>query len=290
MVKKYSDLYLDARKALLPVDGMYAANMARELLCAASGKTAEAVIADRDLYASEEICAKVEDYVQRHIAGEPTAYIIGEWDFYGMTLTVTKDVLIPRDDTVAVTELAIKKALFLKQNPRILDLCTGSGCIGIAIAKRVQDARVTLGDVSPEALKIAKKNVTDQQLGARVTCMQIDARKPAAAFLGKFDLIVANPPYVTTAEMETLDDSVKNFEPHLALHGGEDGLDCYRAILENFTPALNPGGFICFEFGKGQENAVSDLLIQYGYEVQEYKHDNSYIIRAVSAQRKREDA
>ena len=290
MVKKYSDLYLDARKALLPVDGMYAANMARELLCAASGKTAEAVIADRDLYASEEICAKVEDYVRRHIAGEPTAYIIGEWDFYGMTLTVTKDVLIPRDDTVAVTELAIKKALFLKQNPRILDLCTGSGCIGIAVAKRVQDARVTLGDVSPEALRIAKKNVADQQLGARVTCMQIDAQKPAAAFLGKFDMIVSNPPYVTTAEMETLDESVKNFEPHLALHGGADGLDYYRAILDNFTPALNPGGFICFEFGKGQENAVNDLLLQHGYEVQEYKHDNSYIIRAVSAQKKREDA
>lgn len=290
MVKKYSDLYLDARKALLPTDGMYAANMARELLCAASGKTAEAIIADRDLYASEEICARTEDYVKRHIAGEPTAYIIGEWDFYGMTLTVTKDVLIPRDDTVAVTELAIKKALFLKQNPRILDLCTGSGCIGIAVAKRVQDARVTLGDVSPDALKIAKKNVADQQLGAHVTCMQIDVRKPAAAFLGKFDLIISNPPYVTTAEMEKLDDSVKNFEPHLALHGGEDGLDYYRAILENFTPALNSGGFICFEFGMGQEDAVCALLEQHGYEVQELKRDNSYITRAVAAQLKREEA
>lgn len=290
MVKKYSDLYLDARKALLPVDGMYAANMARELLCAASGKTAEAIIADRDLYASEEICARTEDFVKRHIDGEPTAYIIGEWDFYGMTLTVSKDVLIPRDDTMAVTELAIKKALFSPQNPRILDLCTGSGCIGIAIAKRVNDARVTLGDVSPDALKIAKKNVADQQLTARVTCMQVDAKKPAAAFLGKFDLIVANPPYVTTAEMEKLDDSVKRFEPHLALHGGDDGLDFYRAILENFTPVLNPSGYLCFEFGMGQEDAVCDLLQQHGYEVQELKRDNSYITRAVAARLKREEA
>ncbi len=290
MVKKYSDLYLDARKALLPVDGMYAANMARELLCAASGKTAEAIIADRDLYASEEICARTEDFVRRHIAGEPTAYIIGEWDFYGMTLTVSKDVLIPRDDTMAVTELAIKKALFSPQNPRILDLCTGSGCIGIAIAKRVNDARVTLGDVSPDALKIAKKNVADHQLTARVTCMQVDVKKPAAAFLGKFDLIVANPPYVTTAEMEKLDDSVKKFEPHLALHGGEDGLDYYRAILDNFTPALNPGGYLCFEFGMGQEDAVCDLLLQHDYEVQELKRDNSYITRAVAARLKREEA
>lgn len=290
MVKKYSDLYLDARKALLPTEGMYASNIARELLCAASGKTAEQIISDRDLYASEEICARTEDFVQRHIAGEPTAYIIGEWDFYGMTLTVDKSVLIPRDDTVAVTELAIKKALFSPQNPRILDLCTGSGCIGIAIAKRVNDARVTLGDVSPDALRIAKKNVQDHQLTARVTCMQVDVKKPAAAFLGKFDLIVANPPYITTAEIEKLDDTVKKFEPHLALHGGEDGLDYYRAILDNFTPALNPGGYLCFEFGMGQEDAVCDLLLQHDYEVQELKRDNSYITRAVAARLKREDA
>lgn len=290
MVKKYSDLYLDARKALLPVDGMYASNMARELLCAASGKTAEQVIADRDLYASEEICARTEDFVQRHIDGEPTAYIIGEWDFYGMTLTVDKNVLIPRDDTVAVTELAIKRALFLPQNPRVLDLCTGSGCIGIAVAKRVLDARVTLGDVSQDALKVAKKNVQDHQLTARVTCLQIDAKKPAAPFIGKFDLLIANPPYVTTAEMEKLDDSVKRFEPHLALHGGEDGLDYYRAILDNFTSALNPGGFICFEFGMGQEDAVCALLLEHGYEVQELKRDNSYITRAVAARLERKDA
>ena len=151
MVKTYADLYLDARKAMLPTDGMYAANMARELLCAASGKTPEQIIADRSLYASEEICVRTENYVRRHLAGEPIAYILGQWDFYDMTLTVTPDVLIPRDDTMAVTDLAIKKALFLEQNPRILDLCTGSGCIGLAIARRVHDAKLTLADVSPEA-------------------------------------------------------------------------------------------------------------------------------------------
>ena len=144
MVKTYADLYLDARKALLPTEGRYAGSVARELVCAASGKTQEALIADRSLYASEEICLRVENYVRRHLTGEPIAYILGQWDFADMTLTVTPDVLIPRDDTMAVTELAIKKALFLPQNPRILDLCTGSGCIGLAIARRVQDAKVTL--------------------------------------------------------------------------------------------------------------------------------------------------
>lgn len=289
MVKKYSELYLDARKALLASDDMYAANMARELLCAASGKTPEAIIADRDLYASEEICARVEDYVKRRVAGEPVAYIIGEWDFAGMTLKVNHDVLIPRDDTMAVTELAIKRALFLNQNPRILDLCTGCGCIGLAIAKRVLDARVTLGDVSNAALKVAKANVAAQQLSARVTCVQMDARKPASAFLGKFDLIVANPPYVTGAEMQRLDPSVRDYEPHIALYGGEDGLYFYRQILDNFTAALHPEGYLCFEFGMGQEDDVCRILREHGYTVIELKKDNSGITRAVIAQNKREE-
>ncbi len=283
MVKTYADLYLDARKALLPSEGMYAGNVARELVCAASGKTQEALIADRSLYASEEICMKMENYVRRHLTGEPTAYILGQWDFYDMTLTVTPDVLIPRDDTMAVTELAIKKALFLHQNPRILDLCTGSGCIGLAIARRVKDAKLTLADISPAALRVAKKNVADLRLGGRVTCVAADAKKPAAPFLGKFDLIVSNPPYVTTAEMERLDASVRDFEPHLALHGGEDGLDFYRAIVRNFTSALRPGGCIAFEFGQGQENSVCAILKQSDYRILELKEDNSGIVRSVLA-------
>ena len=271
MVKKYAELYLDARRALLPTEGQFASNVARELICAASGKTAEQLISDRDLYASEEICELAQSFVRRRVAGEPMPYILGEWDFYGMTLTVTPDVLIPRDDTMAVTELAIKKALFLEQNPRILDLCTGSGCIGLAIARRVKDARVTLGDVSPAALRVARQNVGSQRLSGRVKCLTIDVRQPAAPFLGTFDLIVSNPPYVTTAEMETLDPSVRDYEPHLALWGGDDGLDFYRAIVRNFTPALNPGGWLCFEFGMGQDAAVCDLLRRAGYEIAELK-------------------
>ena len=289
MVKTYADLYLDARKALLPTEGMYAGNIARELVCAASGKTQEALIADRSLYASEEICLRVANFVNRHLTGEPTAYILGQWDFADMTLTVTPDVLIPRDDSMAVTELAIKKALFLPQNPRILDLCTGSGCIGLAVARRVKDAKVTLADVSPEALRVAKKNVSDLHLGGRVSCVQADAKKPAAHFLGRFDLIVSNPPYVTTAEMEELDASVKDFEPHLALHGGEDGLDFYRAIVRNFTPALRPGGFLALEFGMGQEKAVCAILEAADYEILELREDNSGIVRAVLAQHGEEE-
>ena len=289
MVKKYADLYLDARRALLEKEGQFASNIARELVCAASGKTAEQLIADRELYASEEVCQLTADFVRRYAAGEPMPYILGEWDFYDMTLTVTPDVLIPRDDTTVVTELAIKKALFLNQNPRILDLCTGSGCIGLAIAKRVKDARVTLGDVSQGALRVARRNIMDQKLATRVKCLPIDVLKPAQDFLGTFDLIVSNPPYIPTETWKTLDPSVRDYEPRLALDGGDDGLDFYRAILENFTPALQPGGWICFEFGIGQGNDVCSLLRQYGYEITELRKDSAEITRAVLA-RKREES
>ncbi len=288
MVKKYADLYLDARRALLPKEGQFASNIARELVCAASGKSPERMIADRELYASEEVCELTESFVARYLKGEPMPYILGQWDFYDMTLMVNPDVLIPRDDTTVVTELAIKKALFLNENPRILDLCTGTGCIGLAIAKRVKDARVTLADISAGALRVARRNVQNQKLAARVSCIPLDVKQPAQDFLGKFDLIVSNPPYITSAEMETLDPSVRDFEPHLALDGGEDGLDFYRAIVENFTPVLNDGGYLCFEFGMGQENAVCELLRKAGYEIIELRKDSAEITRAVLARKRKE--
>lgn len=288
MVKKYAELYLDARRALLPTEGQFASNVARELICAASGKTAEQLISDRDLYASEEICELAQSFVRRRVAGEPMPYILGEWDFYGMTLTVTPDVLIPRDDTMAVTELAIKKALFLEQNPRILDLCTGSGCIGLAIAHQIETARVTLADLSQPALRIARKNIADLKMIGRVNALQADVREPAPKFWGQFDLIVSNPPYVTAQEMTELDVSVRAHEPEMALDGGEDGLDFYRAILQNFTPALRTGGWICFEFGFRQHMQVGMLLSDAGYCNLRFVKDCGGIIRAVCAQKIKE--
>lgn len=286
MVKKYIELYLDARSALREEYEEQAGNVARQLLSAASGKTPEAIIADCNIYASEGIEATLKEYVTRAQRGEPLAYILGQWDFMGMTLTVTRDTLIPRDDTMAVTELAIQAALHLRSGPRILDLCTGTGCIGLAVAQRVNDAKVVLGDVSPAAIRVARKNVQDLHLGGRVTCLPLDAMKPATAFLGQFDLIVSNPPYITDAEMEELPHSVSGYEPHLALRGGHDGLDFYRAITQNYSAALLPGGFLCFEFGMGQEEGVCRLLQAGGYEVISLRRDLSNVIRAVLARKK----
>ena len=234
--------------------------IARDLLCHITGKTREQLLAQFDAFASEKTCAEASTAVWRVLTGEPLAYILGEWDFYGMTLQINKSVLIPRDDTCAVTDLAIKKALFLNSSPRILDLCTGSGCIGLAIANRVKDAKLTLADISKEALTVAKQNINRQKLSGRVTCIQADALAEPSPFLGKFDMIVSNPPYITTEEMTQLPVSVKDHEPHLALHGGKDGLDFYRAISANYIKALKPGGYLCFEFGMGQGDAVCRIL------------------------------
>ena len=290
MVKQYGVLYQDTRRALLQTeDAQNAGVLARMLVCQASGKSQAEFLADRELYASEKIVQEVETNLQRLLNQEPIAYILGQWEFYGLPLHVTPDVLIPRDDTCAVADLAIHQALFLEKDPRILDLCCGSGCIGLAVASRVKDAKVTLADISPKALSVAKENVALNKLSGRVRCVAADALKPAFPFLGKYDMIVSNPPYITGAEMKELPKSVADYEPHLALYGGEDGLDFYRSIAKNFAPALKPGGYLAFEFGETQGDAVCAILEENGYTILERKKDFNDRERAVLAQYGRKD-
>ena len=287
MVKQYGVLYQDTRRALLQTENVQDAGvLARMLVCQASGKTQAEFLADRDLYASEKIVQEVETNLQRLLNDEP---ILGQWEFYGLPLRVTPDVLIPRDDTCAVADLAIHQALFLDRDPRILDLCCGSGCIGLAVASRVKDAKVTLADISQKALAVAKENVALNKLSGRVRCVAADALKPAFPFLGKYDMIVSNPPYITGAEMKELPRSVAEYEPHLSLYGGEDGLDFYRSIAKNFAPALKPGGYLAFEFGETQGDDVCAILEENGYTVLERKKDFNDRERAVLAQYGRKD-
>lgn len=285
MVKKYGDLYLECRRALMQTeDAQTAGLMARNLVAYYSGKSQEEVLRDRDLYAGEKTCEGVESATARLLQGEPLPYVLGEWEFYGLPLQVNKNVLIPRDDTCAVVGLAINQAIFLPSDPRVLDLCTGSGCIGLAIASRIKDARVTLADISKDALAVAKKNIIINKMSSRVSCVQADALSPAPAFFGKFDMIVSNPPYITGPEMAELPDSVKNFEPYLALYGGRDGLDFYRSIASNYRTALKPGGYLALEFGMGQGDDVCRVLEENGYTILERTKDFNDRERAVLAQ------
>lgn len=286
----YSQLYLETRKKLLAnEDAQFAGMLARQLLCHFSGKTQEQFLTDREKYASEEICEQVQQATARLLAEEPIAYVLGEWEFYGLPLYVDKNVLIPRDDTCAVATLAIEKARSLQADPRVLDLCTGSGCIGLAVASRVKDARVTLADISKDALAVAKKNVMRHNLSGRVSCIQADAMGKPSAFLGKFDIIVSNPPYITGQEMRELPTSVSEYEPHLALYGGDDGLDFYRSIAKNYAAALKPGGFLCFEFGMGQGDGVCRILEENQYTILERTRDYNGVERAVMAQLSRKE-
>lgn len=284
----YGELYRRVRFALEPTEGHQGGVIARELLSLASGYEPAALMGMPSIFVSESIEKECMELTGRFLAGEPLAYILGKWSFYGLELTVTPDVLIPRDDTMAVVDLALEQRKWLPSNPRILDLCTGSGCIGLALASRIKDARVTLADLSAKALRVAKKNVTDLRLSGRVSCMQADATKPASSFLGQFDLLISNPPYITGAEMEQLQPSVRDYEPHMALHGGEDGLDFYRAIVKNFASAIKDGGYLCFEFGMGQENDVCEILEANNFEVLRLKQDTGRITRAVLSKKKEE--
>ena len=290
MVMQYRQLYMGTRRALLESEeAQNAGVLARMLICQASGKSQADFLADQDLYASEKVVEEVQQNLKRLLRQEPIAYILGQWEFYGLPLRVTPDVLIPRDDTCAVADLAIRQALFLDKDPRILDLCCGSGCIGLAVASRVKDAKVTLADISMKALTIAKENANLNKLSGRVRCVQADALKPAFPFLGKYDMIVSNPPYITGEEMKELPQSVADYEPHLALYGGEDGLDFYRSIAKNFAPALKPGGYLAFEFGDTQGDDVCAILQENGYTILERSRDYNDRERAVLAQYGRKD-
>lgn len=290
MVMKYSELYAQARKALLAVDDPRDAGItARELLQLASGKSTAELIADGEKYADGSVVKALDHAVERYLKNEPLAYILGEWEFYGLKLIVTPDVLIPRDDTCALAEIAIRQALFLDPSPRILDLCTGSGCVGLSIASRVKDAKVTLADLSREALNVARKNVSLHHMNGRVSCVQADAMDQPPAFLGQFDMIVSNPPYIPVGEMAELEPSVKDYEPHMALDGGDDGLDFYRSIAEKYRHNLKPGGYLCFEFGMGQGDDVCKILTANGFSVLKRVRDFNDRERAVIAQYCREE-
>ena len=264
MAITYNNLYLDIRQQLRKA-GIEAATLeARELVCFGTGKSREELARDGGLYASPELERQVRSLVDRHLAGEPVAYLIGEWEFYGLPLDISRDVLIPRPDTEVLAGQAIEYIQTLGEC-RVLDLCAGSGCIGLAVASQAPQARVVLGEYSDAALKICRQNIRRNGLTGRVVPMQADAREKPERALGEFQCIVSNPPYIPRADLETLDASVKDYEPHLALDGGEDGLDFYQTISGKWKEALAPGGRLYFEVGIGQADTVLRIMRAQGF-------------------------
>lgn len=281
MATTYNNLYLDTRKRLRAHGVEMAQLEARELVCFAADKTREQFFRDLSLYASKEVEEKVEELTQRRLAGEPVAYIIGEWEFYGLPLDISRDVLIPRTDTEVLAERAILLARAAGEGARVLDLCAGSGCVGLAVAANVPGCRVVLADVSEAALRLCKQNVRRNELNARVTCVQADALEPPDAALWDFDVIACNPPYIPTGDIAELDVSVRDYEPRSALDGGADGLDFYRAIAAQWGAALRLGGALLFEVGIGQAGDVGAILAQNQFEQIQTFQDTQGIGRVV---------
>ena len=280
MAITYNDLYLDVRQRLRE-SGVEASTLeARELVCFGTGKSREELQRDSRLYASPEREAQVRRLVERRMAGEPVAYLIGEWEFYGLPLDISQDVLIPRADTEVLAEQAIAYIQTLGEC-RVLDLCAGSGCVGLAIASQAPQARVVLGEIDDSALKICRQNIRRNSLSARVMPIQMDAREKPARSLGEFQCIVSNPPYIPTGDIAGLEASVRDYEPHMALDGGADGMDFYRSIAEQWKEALTPGGRIYFEVGIGQADAVLRLMRSQGFGDLQIIKDHHKIPRVV---------
>lgn len=281
MATTYNNLYLDTRTRLRKAGVDNAQLEAREIVCYAADKSREQLYRDMSLYVSAELERRVDELVQRRLAGEPVAYIIGEWEFYGLPMDVSHDVLIPRMDTEVLAERGILKARESGEGARVLDLCAGSGCVGLAVAANAPECRVVLGELSEGALRVCKQNVRRNELNARVTCLSVNAMEPPSSALWDFDVIVCNPPYIPTGDIEKLDISVRDYEPRMALDGGEDGLDFYRFIAAKWKSALRLGGTLIFEVGIGQAPAVEDILAKNGFEDIKTTADTQSIWRVV---------
>lgn len=253
------------------------------LLHSLAGITAQERLSNPSLSIDEGDMERLLEGARERVSGRPLQYIVGEWSFMGLDFIVTPDVLIPRPDT----ETLVEGATALLQNtisPRILDLCTGSGCIGISLCARLPQARALLCDLSQGALEVARRNVIKHNLSKRVGTIRLDVTAAAPSHLGTFDCIVSNPPYLNAADMKKLPREV-GFEPEMALYGGGDGLVFYREIVKNYTPRLKPGAFMAFEVGINQSGAVLALMEEAGLREGHTLLDLGGIERVVYAKR-----
>lgn len=283
-MKTYNDIFLGARNILRKC-GIEGYNLeARILVAQAAGKTTAQLLRDMNLYTSSDVESKVLDYTARRLRGEPVAYITGSWEFYGLPMFVTPDVLIPRMDTELLVDIAKYLLIGKKMDARILDLGTGSGCIACALGHELPASKLVAVDISASALDVCRRNVASNRLSSRVICMQADALSSPPLGVGQFDMIVSNPPYVPSAEIISLDASVRDYEPIWALDGGEDGLKFYKAIIKFWKSVLNPGGYLVFEVGENQAEAVKEMLLSGGFSAAWTHPDTQKIERVVVGQ------
>lgn len=226
---------------------------------------------DYERVLSDQDRAKLRELVVRAGEHEPIAYLTGKGYFFNLEFDVSRDVLIPRPDTETLVENVIQTARrqLIRESPRILDLCTGSGCVAAAIAHGLKNAVVLATEISPRAAAVARANIERLGLSGRVTVLEGDLFEPLSTIVDPqpFDVIVSNPPYIATAQIAALDRSVRDYEPVQALDGGPDGLSMHRRILQEGLARLNPGGRIFLEIAFDQGKLAAEVAGGYpGWE------------------------
>lgn len=256
---------------------------ARALLGAALRLTRAQLVAQSDRLLEPREIAAVSALAARRMKREPVSRILGRKEFWSLTLDVTPDVLVPRPDTETVVEAALDHVMrggLRLENLRLLDIGTGSGALMLALLQELPNARGVATDVSAAAIDVARSNAERLKLASRcsfVVCNLADGLQ------GRFDLIVSNPPYVARGAIGTLDPEVRDYDPRLALDGGADGLDVYRAIAASVPGLLAPGGRLIVELGAGQGPPVSALFDAMGLRVLSIRSDLGGIPRALVA-------
>ncbi len=247
------------------------------LLCEATGLDRMGLYLNFDKPLQDDELAAYRSMVARRGKREPLQHILGSQEFDGHEFIVSRDVLIPRYDTETLLEEALRQAPTART---VLDIGTGSGCIAISLALRLPHAAITAVDLSPDALSIARRNA--EQNNAQIEFLLGSFFQPVVG--RRFDLIVSNPPYITHADLATLQPEVRDFEPRLALDGGPDGLDAYRVLAAEAPRHLEPNGWLLMEIGAGQDKDVAGLLADAGFDAIVTVPDSAGILRVVGGQ------
>lgn len=250
-ILKLSANFLDQKKV------SKAKRISEDLLSAILGMKRLDLYMNFDKPVEEKEMELMRQWLKRASLNEPVDYIIGNAHFYDCVIGVDRNVLIPRKETEEMVELALKQ-IGEKGSKSLLDLCTGSGCIAIAIKKKMPELLVQASDISENALLVAKKNA--EQNGVQINFYHGDLLTPLKG--EKFDCIVCNPPYVKEAEYEALEPSVRDYEPKLALVAERDGLAIYERLSQELVSALNPGGIVLFEIGASQGKEIQKIFCQ----------------------------
>ena len=268
--------------------GLESPRLDAELLLASALSTTRIqliVDAKRELDVPE--LGRLRELVKRRRAREPMAYILGEREFYGRSFRVDRRVLVPRPETEVLVDVAIERTRAVSMSARTLDLCTGSGCVAITLARERPTSWVVATDASEEAVAVARDNAL--RLGAynvafrsgdMFLAIAVDQMNPRGC---QFDLVTANPPYIVSADIGALQPDVRDFEPRLALDGGDDGLAALRRVIAG-APAhmASPGGILAVEVGAGEASAVVALFEHAGFGQIEVRRDYARIERVVS--------